>query len=490
MPAVVSKPQTQASRKRRVHAKSRDGCGNCKLRRVKCDEQHPSCKKCKSYGVICNYSGSKASLDLSAQGSFQLELAPAAPMEQFVDFGLVHPLGNTSISPDQVPAVGEQVQHPNIKYVDPVPEFWPNVSWPALSPISMKSTIAVMIDDSLQSSLSSPGSQLSLGTASSWSPTPFLHFTESHLDIMARFHNRTAMTVGNKQVAPVYRDIVCKLASTHAFLMHMLLGLTLMHDAELSLSRSPSLAAKQKHSSLQHWNIATELFNQVLARPIPPSYRDARYDSRSSPPSCYTNLWATGVFLGAASFWYLESTSVEKVWPLKPDDPSDLTWMKLGEGKRHLWRVADPTRPESLFSDIIQVRPCADLPDWVETDNTSRICGRVRQILNITPGSTITNNVYHLPAIILSRIQDLQLTQENVLKFLYITAFITPEFLALLETKDPRTVFILGWWFKMMRDGELWWMARRAKVEGEAIRVWLLREDPGLAELLDSLGVR
>lgn len=90
----------------------------------------------------------------------------------------------------------------------------------------------------------------------------------------------------------------------------------------------------------------------------------------------------------------------------------------------------------------------------------------------------------------LSRIQDLRLTQENALKFLYITAFVTPEFLALLESKDKRSVFILGWWFKMMRDGELWWMARRAKVEGEAIRVWLQREEPGLAELLDSLGRR
>ena len=60
--------------------------------------------------------------------------------------------------------------------------------------------------------------------------------------------------------------------------MHMLLSLTLMHDAELSLSHSPSLAAKQKHASLQHWNTATELFNRILAGPIPPSHRDARYE--------------------------------------------------------------------------------------------------------------------------------------------------------------------------------------------------------------------
>ncbi|KAF1848337.1 uncharacterized protein K460DRAFT_364307 [Cucurbitaria berberidis CBS 394.84] len=255
--------------------------------------------------------------------------------------------------------------------------------------------------------------------------------------------------------------------------MHMLLSLTLMHDAELSLSCSPSLATKQKHASLQHWNTATGLFNRILADPIPPSYQDA--------------IWATGIFLGAASFWYVESTSVENVWPLKPGDPSDLTWLRLGEGKRHLQRIADPTRPESLFSAMFKDKSRTNLSDWMETNNTSRISSRVKKVFNITLDSTSTNNVYYLPVLILSRIQTMRFTQENTLKSLYVTTSVRPEFLMLLEDKDPRAVFILAWWFTMLKDGELWWMARRAKVEGEAARIWLQREDPGLAELLESL---
>ncbi|KAF2664873.1 hypothetical protein BT63DRAFT_482780 [Microthyrium microscopicum] len=42
-------------RKRRTHKKSRAGCGNCKLRRVKCDEGKPECNKCLGLGVCCNY---------------------------------------------------------------------------------------------------------------------------------------------------------------------------------------------------------------------------------------------------------------------------------------------------------------------------------------------------------------------------------------------------------------------------------------------------
>jgi hypothetical protein len=258
--------------------------------------------------------------------------------------------------------------------------------------------------------------------------------------------------------------------------MHMLLGLTLMHDADLSSPHSPSLAAKQQHASLQHWDLATTLFHRIIAHPIPPAYRDA--------------IWSTGVHLGAAAFWYVESTDPLLSWPLKPDDPNDLSWMKLGQGKRHLWRIADPTREDSLFSAVLKQRQSAGTPQWMESNDTSLIPEHVKRVCDITPGSTKNNNVYHLPAFILSRIQHMRLTHQNCPNFLYFTAFIPTEFRVLLEVKDPRAVFLLGWWFKMVADGRLWWMARRARIEGEAVRIWLLRRDSVLADLLDSLSRR
>ncbi|CAF3592197.1 unnamed protein product [Fusarium graminearum] len=35
--------------------RSRHGCRNCKLRKVKCDETKPHCKMCASFGVLCNF---------------------------------------------------------------------------------------------------------------------------------------------------------------------------------------------------------------------------------------------------------------------------------------------------------------------------------------------------------------------------------------------------------------------------------------------------
>ncbi|KAB8260741.1 hypothetical protein BDV32DRAFT_122494 [Aspergillus pseudonomiae] len=42
-------------RERRTGRRSRFGCRNCKLRKLKCDEAKPHCKRCSSYGVLCNY---------------------------------------------------------------------------------------------------------------------------------------------------------------------------------------------------------------------------------------------------------------------------------------------------------------------------------------------------------------------------------------------------------------------------------------------------
>ncbi|KAI3334144.1 hypothetical protein F4824DRAFT_468860 [Ustulina deusta] len=40
---------------RRTLRRSRFGCRNCKLRKIKCDEGKPQCKRCSSFGLVCNF---------------------------------------------------------------------------------------------------------------------------------------------------------------------------------------------------------------------------------------------------------------------------------------------------------------------------------------------------------------------------------------------------------------------------------------------------
>lgn len=98
-----------SQRKRKAHNKSRAGCGNCKIRRVKvcterrpgfyrlsrntstltcvrlqCDELKPKCKKCMAFGVSCNYgaagSTSVGELVLSFEGASCMEAPSKAPI--------------------------------------------------------------------------------------------------------------------------------------------------------------------------------------------------------------------------------------------------------------------------------------------------------------------------------------------------------------------------------------------------------------------------
>ncbi|KAI0521012.1 hypothetical protein F5B22DRAFT_34148 [Xylaria bambusicola] len=42
-------------RRRKIPRRSRFGCRNCKLRKLKCDEGKPQCRRCISFGLVCNF---------------------------------------------------------------------------------------------------------------------------------------------------------------------------------------------------------------------------------------------------------------------------------------------------------------------------------------------------------------------------------------------------------------------------------------------------
>lgn len=260
----------------------------------------------------------------------------------------------------------------------------------------------------------------------------------------------------------------------HPFLMHMVIGVTLMHDSDISLAQSSALSKRQQHLSLLHWDLATTLFHRILSQPLPPAYRDA--------------MWATAVHLGAASFWYVESSDQDVVWPLKPTEPSDLSWMKIGKGKQFLWRITDPMREDGMFHEVLKQRPHLVPPQWTDGQDTGFISERMKRLFGIDNASTKDNNTYLVAVAILSRIRHMTLTHANALDFLHFTSFITPEFVTLLEEKDQRAVFLLGWWFSLVERGDLWWMVRRARIQGEAVRTWLRGENEELADLLDKIG--
>ncbi|KOC08474.1 C6 transcription factor [Aspergillus flavus AF70] len=58
-------PYGSAKGSRRSHRKSRLGCGNCKRRRIKCDEIRPACSGCLRHSVQCDYQLEESSSSVS-----------------------------------------------------------------------------------------------------------------------------------------------------------------------------------------------------------------------------------------------------------------------------------------------------------------------------------------------------------------------------------------------------------------------------------------
>jgi hypothetical protein len=119
MTVRLSSSGKDVSRKLRAHRKSRQGCGNCKIRRVKvgrpphfsilqrtsteprlqCDESKPRCNRCTAFGVFCNYDCKYSDLQPSVDGAFNIETLQRFPcsLSQTIPSMIAPPLRQQSM---------------------------------------------------------------------------------------------------------------------------------------------------------------------------------------------------------------------------------------------------------------------------------------------------------------------------------------------------------------------------------------------------------
>lgn len=168
-PVPAPKPAEAPTRKRKAHKKSRLGCRNCKLRRVKCNESRPMCGQCLEFGVICNYDPTIPDLQPHAAASdvvqlpSQVERSPLSTLDPFLD------TMNSYFQQDKL-----------------------------------------LLKSKANSGL--------------------LRFDHSELAGLNRFQTRTVLTIAVKQVARVFHNQVTHLAVQHRFLMHLVQAVTASHD--------------------------------------------------------------------------------------------------------------------------------------------------------------------------------------------------------------------------------------------------------------------
>ncbi|KAF9877972.1 hypothetical protein CkaCkLH20_04548 [Colletotrichum karsti] len=374
MPSPISTAASD-SRKRKSHKKSRHGCGNCKLRRVKCDETKPGCKKCVAYGVTCVYGPASDAAALSVEVAFQVCLTPAR---------------KTTPSPAStgVPAPP--------RYVPP--------------PLPC--------------------------TGSVESPDPAYQLTAVDVRLLERFQKRTVLSLGTPSSREIYERKTLPIAFCHPFLMHTILAATHLHDMSLA-NTSP----EGNPAFTYHWYRGVSMLHRKLSQPIVPSERDA--------------LWITAALVGVGSFANMsEVRSPSEAWPLREASWSDLDWMKLGDGKKQVWRLTDPMRSEGIFRDVANelythlMSPYQSLlgeedVDFLESHLPAGFC----ELYGLREGRP-EDNPYWTAAEALAMCwsgQSKPGSLEAVKPFLGFISKLDPRYKSLLEEKDERAMLMLAY---------------------------------------------
>lgn len=104
--AVTRDPVKKKKLERRGHFKSRNGCFNCKKRRIKCQETHPACGHCIKGKLKCEY---PVVPQIVHQPKHQIPLFTMQDMrffQHFLQYSFPHhPLGNDAIWTHEVPCL-------------------------------------------------------------------------------------------------------------------------------------------------------------------------------------------------------------------------------------------------------------------------------------------------------------------------------------------------------------------------------------------------
>jgi len=285
--------------------------------------------------------------------------------------------------------------------------------------------------------------------------------SQADVDRFERFQNRTIYSIGNDTTGPTYRENLLKFAHQYPFVMHMALTIAAIHDRYLS---DPPQRLRT-YAEIWHWTQASGLFNQALSNPLNDEDLDA--------------IWAAAALLGVIVYSSTDATTAEESWPLKcSSGDGELEWLRICDGKKTIWKLTNPSsRPGSRFFCVTtepQMRNEYLFPE-APGPGAEGIPSDLAQLCEVNAYSNRENNPYHEVLHALAPLLDMEITRASGPRFFSLLHFLSPSFRTLLETKDPRALLIFALWYGTICTSGMWWVDRRAKLECQAICIYLER---------------
>ncbi|KAJ5553701.1 hypothetical protein N7494_003079 [Penicillium frequentans] len=218
---------------RRTHRKSRNGCPQCKARRLKCDERHP-CTNCVKHGIYCEF------------------VAPTEPQDstQATPASTVSPVAQSQPQP-QSQALTQ-------------PHIYP----PLQHPIS---NVGAPVNHHTNETQSGQKFDL-LGILSESPPDPSLRAPEDwalDLELMHHYCTMTCNTLTVREDARyVWRVIMPIEGYANPYVMNGLLAIAALHRA--FLAHTPHQKERYVNAAAYHITTGLKAFRELIALPLDP----------------------------------------------------------------------------------------------------------------------------------------------------------------------------------------------------------------------------
>ena len=231
-----------------------------------------------------------------------------------------------------------------------------------------------------------------------------------------------------------------------------------MHDKCLAVNFIDLQSTAISH----HWSLGASLMNQKLSHGFQHSDLDA--------------LWASAGLLGALALSSIPAQTPQEAWPLSSDTSVDLDWLKMCQGKRAIWSIANPMREDSIFfpfmTDFLNGGFLTAAPPVAKLRS---VWPDIMPLCKIGETETSENNVYLQSVFFLARTVGVECDPQNQGLFLSFFGSMHPDFKKLLVQKDPPSLLLLAYWYAKMCYCRRWWILPRASLECQAIFLYLRR---------------
>lgn len=229
-----------------------------------------------------------------------------------------------------------------------------------------------------------------------------------------------------------------------------------MHDRHpvSSPPRPPSMA------ELAHFTRGTALFNLNLSESLSSSGKDA--------------IWGAITLLGSYTLAHIDAVSPEQAWPLRKPSETGLDWLRMYNGKREIWRIADSTRPNCCLRLVSQEFEMFRQEMSPIEHGLTRLPGELCRLLGLHGHVNLFCKPYHTPANILTTLTAMDSSRTSILAFLCSLLLMQADFRQLVLDKDPYALILLAYWAKFSQY-PAWYVWRQTILECQAICLYLDR---------------